>query len=181
MIAGHTNIFAACSGTGCGSTWSSRRWQAAHRLGRSDVRAELVRLRFGQRAVRVAGHLADVPDRRRLTRSTLLGCLAGLLMAWTAWSSRCPGRDPGHLPDVLRAGRVRLRADRPGRIPGPPWPSGGAAMPAPAGAGSAGSGVRLGSAGAGGGRDLPRPRHRDQVGCPPGTSSGSGRSPSPGT
>lgn len=82
IIAGHTNIFQACSGTGCGEyvvqppvgklfiavgEWiyglNTLGWRVAPAL-------------FGTLAVLVMCRVA-----RRLTRSTLLGCTAGLLLA----------------------------------------------------------------------------------------------------
>ena len=69
---------------------------------------------FGSLAILLMCRIA-----RRLTRSTLLGCIAGLLLALDGLEFvLSPDRDPGHLPDVLRAGRVRLRAGRPRRLPG---------------------------------------------------------------
>src|SRR5689334_5310320 len=82
MVAGHTNIFAPCNGTGCaefvvqpevgklliaGGEWmfglNPFGWRFASAL-------------FGSLAILLMCRIA-----RRLTRSTLLGCIAGLLMA----------------------------------------------------------------------------------------------------
>ena len=57
---------------------------------------------------------------RRMTRSTLLGCVAG--PADGAGRARVrdePDRAAGHLPDVLGAGRVRLPGGGPRPDPGP--------------------------------------------------------------
>ena len=170
--AGHTNIFAAVQRDGGvrGVRGPAGGGQAAHRLGRSDVRAELVRLAVRQRAVRVAGHLADVPDRPAADPVHPAG-LPGRAAdgAGRPGVRAVPDRDPGHLPDVLRAGRVRLRAHRPGRLPRRPGRGRRAPRGRPAsgrGWASAGGGWRPGSSSA-----WPwRPN-----GTRPGTSSGSAR------
>ena len=82
IIAGHTNIFQACSGTGCGEYVvqppvgklfiAIGEWI----YGLSTLGWRLAPAIFGTLAVLVMCRVA-----RRLTRSTLLGCTAGLLLA----------------------------------------------------------------------------------------------------
>jgi dolichyl-phosphate-mannose-protein mannosyltransferase len=82
MLQGHTNIFAACTGTGCGEY-----------VVQPEVGKELIAVgewlfglnSFGWRfSSAVFGSLAILlicRIGRRMTRSTLLGCIAGLLMS----------------------------------------------------------------------------------------------------
>jgi dolichyl-phosphate-mannose-protein mannosyltransferase len=82
LIAGHTNIFAPCTGTGCGEyvvqpelgklliAWGE--WL----FGLNSFGWRFASALFGSLAILLMCRIA-----RRLTRSTLLGCLAGLLMA----------------------------------------------------------------------------------------------------
>jgi dolichyl-phosphate-mannose-protein mannosyltransferase len=82
MLAGHTNIFAACTGTGCGEyvvqpevgkyLIALGEWLfGLHPFGWRVASAF-----FGTLAVLVMCRVA-----RRMTRSTLLGCVAGLLLS----------------------------------------------------------------------------------------------------
>ena len=88
MLAGHTNIFAACSGTGCGEyivqpeigkyLIAVGEWLfGLHPFGWRVASAF-----FGTLAVLVMCRVA-----RRMTRSTLLGCVPACCCRWTAWSS----------------------------------------------------------------------------------------------
>ena len=82
IIAGHTNIFQACSGTGCGEyvvqppvgklVMAVGEWI----YGLTTLGWRVAPAVFGTLAVLVMCRVA-----RRLTRSTLLGCTAGLLLA----------------------------------------------------------------------------------------------------
>jgi len=77
----HEHLRGGAAGRGAEYVVQPEMGKLPHRLGRSDVRAELVRLAvasalFGSLAILLMCRIA-----RRLTRSTLLGCLAGLLMA----------------------------------------------------------------------------------------------------
>ena len=109
---------------------------------------------FGWRfAVAVAGSLAILilaRMARRMTRSTLLGCVAGLLLALDGLEFvMSPHGAAGHFRDVLGAGRVRAAGDRPGPDPRPvraaaTRPARGAARPARRGWGCGGCGWRAG-------------------------------------
>jgi dolichyl-phosphate-mannose-protein mannosyltransferase len=80
--AGHTNIFAACSGTGCGEyvvqpevgklLIAAGEWL----FGLNSLGWRFSSALFGSLAILLMCRIA-----RRMTRSTLLGCVAGLLMA----------------------------------------------------------------------------------------------------
>jgi dolichyl-phosphate-mannose-protein mannosyltransferase len=80
--AGHTNIFAACSGTGCGEyvvqpevgklLIAVGEWL----FGLNSLGWRFSSAVFGSLAILLMSRIA-----RRMTRSTLLGCVAGLLMA----------------------------------------------------------------------------------------------------
>jgi dolichyl-phosphate-mannose--protein O-mannosyl transferase len=82
MIAGHTNIFKACTGTGCGEfvvqppvgklLIAVGEWL----YGLNSVGWRVAPAFFGSLAILVMCRVA-----RRLTRSTLLGCVAGLLLS----------------------------------------------------------------------------------------------------
>ncbi len=82
VIAGHTNLFAACSGTGCGEyvvqpevgklLMAAGEWL----YGLTTLGWRLAPAVFGSLAILVMCRVA-----RRLTRSTLLGCTAGLLLS----------------------------------------------------------------------------------------------------
>ena len=82
IIAGHTNIFQACSGTGCGEyvvqpplgklVMAVGEWL----FGLTTLGWRVAPALFGTLAVLVMCRVA-----RRLTRSTLLGCTAGLLLS----------------------------------------------------------------------------------------------------
>jgi dolichyl-phosphate-mannose-protein mannosyltransferase len=82
VIAGHTNLFAACSGTGCGEyvvqpevgklLIAAGEWL----FGLTTLGWRFAPAVFGSLAILVMCRVA-----RRLTRSTLLGCTAGLLLA----------------------------------------------------------------------------------------------------
>ncbi len=82
MLAGHTNIFAACTGTGCGEyivqpevgkyLIAVGEWL----FGLSPFGWRVAPALFGSLAVLVMCRVA-----RRMTRSTLLGCVAGLLLS----------------------------------------------------------------------------------------------------
>jgi dolichyl-phosphate-mannose-protein mannosyltransferase len=82
MLAGHTNIFAACSGTGCGEyivqpevgkyLMAVGEWL----FGLTPLGWRVAPALFGSLAVLVLCRVA-----RRMTRSTLLGCVAGLLLS----------------------------------------------------------------------------------------------------
>jgi dolichyl-phosphate-mannose--protein O-mannosyl transferase len=82
IIAGHTSIFQACSGTGCGEyVVQPPVGKLAMAVGESIYGLTTLGWRvapaiFGTLAVLVMCRVA-----RRLTRSTLLGCTAGLLLA----------------------------------------------------------------------------------------------------
>ncbi len=85
MLQGHTNLFAACSGTGCGEY-----------VVQPEVGKELIAVgewlfglnsfgwRFSSAVVGTLAILLMCRIVRRLTRSTLLGCIAGLLMSLDA-------------------------------------------------------------------------------------------------
>ena len=159
--AGHTNIFQPCNGTSaCGEyVVQPEMGKLLIAVGRVAVRAELLRLAVRQRGVRLAGHPADVPYRPPDDQVH-----AARLHRRAADVAGRPGvravadRDPGHLPDVLRAGRVRLHAHRPGRLPRQAGRAGRAA--------GAGGDVRAPARPApvaAGRRDLPRPGGGDQV------------------
>ncbi len=177
IMAGHTNIFQPCTGTRLRRVRGAAGGrQAAHRGRRVAVRAELVRLAVLQRGVRLAGHPADLPHRPADDQVH-----AARLHRRAADVAGRPGvravadRDPGHLPDVLRAGRVRLRAHRPGPIPGQARRGRGARARAATrgrGSASASGGWRPGSSSA---------WPWAPSGSRPGTSSGSARWSSPGT
>ena len=80
--AGHTNIFAACSGTGCGEyvvqpemgklLIAAGEWM----FGLNSLGWRFSSAVFGSLAILLMCRIA-----RRMTRSTLLGCIAGLLMS----------------------------------------------------------------------------------------------------
>jgi dolichyl-phosphate-mannose-protein mannosyltransferase len=82
IIAGHTNVFASCSGTACGEyvvqpemgklLIAAGEWM----FGLNSFGWRFASALFGSLAILLMCRIA-----RRLTRSTLLGCLAGLLMA----------------------------------------------------------------------------------------------------
>ncbi len=82
IIAGHTNIFQACTGTGCGEfvvqppagklLIAAGEWL----YGLNSVGWRVAPALFGSLAILVMCRVA-----RRLTRSTLLGCAAGLLLS----------------------------------------------------------------------------------------------------
>jgi dolichyl-phosphate-mannose--protein O-mannosyl transferase len=82
MLAGHTNIFAACSGTGCGEyvvhpplgkmLMAVGEWL----FGLTPLGWRVAPALAGTLAVLVMCRVA-----RRMTRSTLLGCVAGLLLS----------------------------------------------------------------------------------------------------
>ena len=82
IIAGHTNIFQACSGTGCGEyvvqppvgklLMAVGEWI----YGLTTLGWRVAPAIFGTLAILVMCRVA-----RRLTRSTLLGCTAGLLLS----------------------------------------------------------------------------------------------------
>ena len=82
MLSGHTNIFAACSGTGCGEyivqpeigkyLIAVGEWL----FGLTPLGWRVASALFGSLAVLVMCRVA-----RRMTRSTLLGCVAGLLLS----------------------------------------------------------------------------------------------------
>jgi dolichyl-phosphate-mannose-protein mannosyltransferase len=82
IIAGHTNIFQACTGTGCGEyvvqppvgklLIAVGEWL----YGLNSVGWRIAPAFFGSLAILIMCRVA-----RRLTRSTLLGCIAGLLLA----------------------------------------------------------------------------------------------------
>jgi dolichyl-phosphate-mannose-protein mannosyltransferase len=82
IIAGHTNFFAPCSGTGCAEYVVQPElgklliaWGEAM-FGLNSFGWRFASALFGSLAILLMCRIA-----RRLTRSTLLGCLAGLLMA----------------------------------------------------------------------------------------------------
>ena len=101
------------------NTWCSPRSASADRHRGVAVRAEPVRLAVLQRGVRLAGHPADLPDRPADDQVHAARLHRGAAdVAGRPGVRAHPDRDPGHLPDVLRAGRVRLRGHRPGHIPG---------------------------------------------------------------
>jgi dolichyl-phosphate-mannose-protein mannosyltransferase len=82
IIAGHTNIFQACSGTGCGEfvvqppagklLIAAGEWL----FGLNSLGWRVAPALFGSLAILLMCRIA-----RRMTRSTLLGCLAGLLLS----------------------------------------------------------------------------------------------------
>jgi dolichyl-phosphate-mannose-protein mannosyltransferase len=82
IIAGHTNIFQACTGTGCGEyvvqppvgklLMAVGEWI----YGLNSVGWRVAPAFFGSLAILIMCRVA-----RRMTRSTLLGCLAGLLLS----------------------------------------------------------------------------------------------------
>ena len=82
ILAGHTNIFKACSGTACGEfvvqppvgklLIAAGEWL----FGLNPLGWRVASAFFGSLAILVMCRVA-----RRMTRSTLLGCLAGLLMS----------------------------------------------------------------------------------------------------
>ncbi len=82
IIAGHTNIFQACTGTGCGEyvvqppagklLMAVGEWL----YGLNSVGWRIAPAFFGSLAILIMCRVA-----RRLTRSTLLGCVAGLLLS----------------------------------------------------------------------------------------------------
>src|ERR1700689_4230938 len=82
IIAGHTNIFQACSGTGCGEyvvqpevgkyMIAVGEWL----FGLNSFGWRFSSAVFGTVAILLVSRIA-----RRMTRSTLLGCVAGLLMS----------------------------------------------------------------------------------------------------
>ena len=82
ILAGHTNIFAPCSGTGCGEyvvqpevgklLIAAGEWL----FGLNSFGWRFAAALFGSLAILLICRIA-----RRMTRSTLLGCVAGLLMS----------------------------------------------------------------------------------------------------
>ena len=82
ILAGHDNIFQACSGTGCGEyvvqppvgklLMAAGEWL----YGLNPLGWRVASAFFGSLAILIMCRIA-----RRLTRSTLLGCVAGLLLA----------------------------------------------------------------------------------------------------
>ena len=82
IIAGHTNIFAACSGTSCGEYIVQPevgKYLIAvgeYFFGLNSVGWRVAPALFGSLAILVMCRVA-----RRMTRSTLLGCVAGLLLS----------------------------------------------------------------------------------------------------
>ena len=125
ILAGHTTgLFQACTGTGCGEyvvqppvgklLIAVGEWL----FGLNSLGWRFASAVFGSLAILVMCRVA-----RRITRSTLLGCVAGLLLSLDGLEFvLSQDRHPGHLPDVLRAGRVRLRWSSTGTSPAPGWP-----------------------------------------------------------
>ena len=159
--AGHANIFAPCNGTpACGE------YVVQPEMGKLLIAAGewLFGLNsFGWRfASAVFGSLAisaDVPDRPADDPVHPAGLHRRAAdVAGRPGVRAVPDRDPGHLPDVLRAGRVRLRGHRPGHLPRRAGRAGRAPGGRPGRAAARDPPV------AGGGRDLPRPGGGDQVG-----------------
>jgi dolichyl-phosphate-mannose--protein O-mannosyl transferase len=140
--AGHTNIFAACNGTAaCGEYVVQPEmgklliaWGEAM-FGLNSFGWRFASALFGSLAILLMCRIA-----RRLTRSTLLGCLAGLLMALDGLEfvlSRTGILDIFLMFFVLAAfGCVLIDRD----VSRAALAERAAAMPAPAGAGSAGAG-----------------------------------------
>src|SRR5262249_31706236 len=163
ILAGHDNIFQACTGTGCGEyvvqppvgklLMAAGEWL----YGLNPLGWRVASAFFGSLAILVMCRVA-----RRLTRSTLLGCVAGLLLALDGLEfvlSRTGILDIFLMFFVLAAfgclvvdrdvSRARLASAmvlRPGDEAGPrlgirKWRGGGGGAPAPCPAGEEGAGV----------------------------------------
>jgi dolichyl-phosphate-mannose--protein O-mannosyl transferase len=82
IIAGHTNIFQACSGTGCGEyVVQPEVGKLLIAVGEWFYGLTTLGWRFAPAVVGTLAVLVMCRVARRLTRSTLLGCTAGLLLS----------------------------------------------------------------------------------------------------